>query len=277
MSLSPGWSRSFRRLVLDLLEAIGGGPDVLDESASDGIGPGTLSDSIRRKYDEQAPFYRDTMIKSPIAIALPLLDEIHREVPPGRRILVAGSGAGRECFALSGEGWDVAGVDFSSSMVRLASEEAACRGLSARFQCSDLRVHEEPPRSLAAVLFTYDVYSFIPDSSDRVELLLKMRRWLEPGGVIFLSARRIHSNFERFILALQWFAAAFPDRKPSRSSDDRYPDFGWSHTRWISPNGVFQRSFVAHFTNARLRSEFLRAGLEAGSWRAGHCVLRPIR
>ncbi|HEX5042813.1 MAG TPA: class I SAM-dependent methyltransferase, partial [Candidatus Polarisedimenticolaceae bacterium] len=144
--------RAARRLLADLREAWGARAE-----AQDGA-------DVRAKYDAQAPFY----VASEPVVDAGLLAQARRAFVPGGRVLVAGSGVGTECFALSQAGYEVAGVDFAPSMVAAAREQAHRRGLGVRFEQGDLRRHVEPAGSLAGILFTYDVYSFLADRRDRI-------------------------------------------------------------------------------------------------------------
>src|SRR5262249_7184303 len=154
---------------------------------------GQAESGVRLKYETQAPFYagaEGTDIEESLRLW------ILREIPKGRRILVAGSGTGRECFALARQGYEVSGVDFSPAMVDRARQEAQRLGLPVQFHAADLRAHRAPAASLGAVIFTYEVYSFLPRTAQRIRLLSDMRAWLEPGGKIFLSARRRRGLYE---------------------------------------------------------------------------------
>lgn len=148
-------------------------------------------------------------------------------------------------------------------MIDAARKDAVARGLDIPFHVSDLRTHDEPGGSFAAVLFTFDVYSFIPRSDVRIGILRKIGQWIAPEGVVFLSARRVQRAYDRWILTLQWGAGRFRD------------EWGKSHSRWISSAGGIQRSFVHVFTDSRLRAEARRAGFVMNGWQEGHALLRP--
>ncbi len=233
-----------RRLFLDHAEAWDGEPDDLPAA------------TVLCKYDGQAPYYA----ASCATLQPSLLQRIRKNVRPGARILVAGSGTGMECFALAEEGWQVTGVDFAPRMVELAQQEGARRRLAVRFHRADLLQHDEPAGSLAAVLFTHDVYSFLPDRDHRCRLLENMSGWLEPEGCILLSARRVSRLYERWILTLQWL------RRGGRH-------WGHSHTRWVSADGALHRSFVQLHGEASLAREAHRAGFQLGTWEGGHAPL----
>jgi SAM-dependent methyltransferase len=211
------------------------------------------------KYDGQAPYYA----ASRATLQPSLLQRIRKNVRPGARILVAGSGTGMECFALAEEGWQVTGVDFAPRMVELAQQESERRRLAVRFHQADLLQHDEPPGSLAAVLFTYDVYSFLPERDHRCRLLQSMSEWLEPEGCILLSARRASRLYDRWILTLQWL------RRGGRR-------WGHTHTRWVSADGALHRSFVQVHRETSLALEARKAGFQVGTWEAGHALLRRL-
>jgi 2-polyprenyl-3-methyl-5-hydroxy-6-metoxy-1,4-benzoquinol methylase len=244
-----GW-RAWRRLRIDLAET----RRTADSPARD------LASTVMAKYDEQARFYART--NGP-EMEQRLLARIEDRVPAGGRILVVGSGTGRECFALARCGWQVGGIDFSRSMVDLAREGAAERGLAVSFEVSDVRTHEESPRSLDAILFTYDVYSFIPGREERCTVLRTARRWLRPDGCVFLSARRFHRVYDRLLLAL------------CRAGGGRGP-WGRCHTRWLGSEGDLHRSFIQLFSESGLRREARDSGYDMEPWEGGHAVLTPI-
>lgn len=242
--------RVMRRIGLEIHEALRHGPGPAEEGG----------ETVRRKYETQAVHYRPGLERE-------FPREIHarlsRFVRPAGRILVAGSGVGKESFSLAQAGWRVEGIDFAPGMVRIAREEAARRGLEVPFHLEDLRTYQREPASLDGVLFTYDVYSFIPDPGDRIELLGRMRRWLRPDGALFLSARMISGLYERCILTLVRLAG----------SNQAERLWGACHSRWIDGGGTVQRSFLRKFTPGRIRREAAAAGLRVGSWEAGHFVL----
>lgn len=248
-----GWNRSFARTWLDLRDAAAAGPDAAEDPAS----------TVRDKYDEQAVHY--VRVETD-AIDSGLRGRLQETVPHGARVLVAGSGSGREVFALERLGYDVSGVDFSARMVAAARAEAARLGSSAAFVAADLRAHDEPPGSLRAVVFTYDVYSFVPHARDRVALLTRMREWLSPGGVVFLSARRTGSLWGRAVLSVQWLR---------RAARGRAGEWGDSHTRWLDASGRVRRSFVRVFTDGRIDRETGAAGLRRVAWDDGHGLFVP--
>jgi len=241
---------AWRRRSLDLREAWRERPDPAEDPAV----------TVLDKYESQATYYAQAGGED-IDPALRL--RIRRQLPTGGKVVVVGSGAGRESFALAEDGFRVVGIEFSPAMVRSSATEATRRGLHVAFLQADVRAHAAEAASLDGVLFTYDVYSFLPGSRERVELLHRIRSWLRPGGAVFLSARRLLTLYDRLILSLQWLAL-------QRSGEAEWGD---SHTRWIPDDGRLRRSFVHVFSTEQLRHETSAAGFRMGRWEGGHSVL----
>jgi 2-polyprenyl-3-methyl-5-hydroxy-6-metoxy-1,4-benzoquinol methylase len=241
---------AWRRRAIDLREAWHERPDPAEDPAT----------TVLDKYESQATYYAQAGGQD-IDPALRL--RIRERLSSGASVLVVGSGAGRESFALTEDGLRVVGIEFSPAMVRSSATEASRRGLDVAFLQADVREHAAERASLDGVLFTYDVYSFLPGSRERVELLRRIRSWLRPGGSVFLSARRLLSVYDRLILSLQWLAL-------QRSGEAEWGD---SHTRWIPDDGRLCRSFVHLCSEEQLRHETSSAGFRMGRWEGGHSVL----
>ena len=239
------------RAWLDVREAVRG-PDWPDAGGKE---------SVQRKYDFQAPFYQRS---DAVDLSPSLRDRLAAEIPPTGCVLVVGCGTGRECFGLEAAGWRPVGVDFSEGMVARARQVAREREVEITFHVADILTWSQAKASLAGIVFTFDVYSFIPGRQDRIRMLRSMSSWLQPGGAIFLSARLVESNYRRTLLTLQWLAGL------------RYgaAEWGRSHNRWLHADGTVQRSFVQHFTAGGLRREAREAGLVTGPCREGHAVLK---
>jgi SAM-dependent methyltransferase len=242
------FSAAFLRRLLDWVEAVTVRPDVTEDPA----------DTVLQKYDEQAPNY--ARLDSD-ALEPSLRARLKTHVPRGACVLVAGSGTGREAFALEELGYVVRGVDFSANMTAIAQSAALKQGLRATFTAADLRTHDETRGSLGAVVFTYDVYSFVPGAADRVSLLNRIRDWLAPSGALFLSARRVGGVRDRAVLTIQSLA---------RSARRRPGEWGDSHTRWLDQSGRLRRSFVRVFSDAQIDREAALAGFRRQSWEGGH-------
>lgn len=240
-AIATSAARRRRRRGLDLREAWNGRPD------------GAEAETVRDKYESQAPHYAR---QSALALEPRLRERIRSRVPVGGRILVVGSGVGTEAIALAHDGFRVHGIDFAPAMVAASRAAASREGVEATFDEADVRACEIPKRSLDAVVFTYDVYSFLPGATSRVEALRRISTWLAPGGRVYLSARRARDPWSQLLLAIQ------------RLRGTR--ELGDSHTRWFSGGGAIRRSFVHVFTERALRREIARGGGRLIAWEGGH-------
>jgi 2-polyprenyl-3-methyl-5-hydroxy-6-metoxy-1,4-benzoquinol methylase len=240
----------WRRLRLDIQEALHHSCDRASDAA----------ETVRAKYDAQAPFYDDSAVST---IRPELRAAIARYAQRGALLVVAGSGAGAECRDLSSTGYRVLGIDFSEEMIRRA-RDASPSGGAVDYQRADLRHAKLPASSCAVVLFTPDVYSFIPDRVDRVESLRQLSKALSHNGALFVSARVAHQFWPKAMLWLQWCA----------SRADRARGWGSSHTRWIGQDGALRRSFIRIFSDRQLAREFADAGLHQVEYVAGWLVLQ---
>ncbi len=215
--------------------------------------------TVRDKYDLQAGSYAMHGVRDP---GEEWRDSVRRHLSGGR-LLVVGSGTGQECHALASMGFECVGIDFSANMIaeaRRLAREARLRGVV--FERADIRAYEPAAADFAAVLFTPDVYSFIPRRRERIAVLRRLAAGLRAGGSLLLSARVFTGAWSHAVLALQWLR-----------SGCRH-DLGDSHTRFLSPDGTVHRSFVHCFTARTLRREYEAAGLTAVAEEKSFVVLQ---
>jgi len=104
----------------------------------------------------------------------------------GDRVLLVGSGPGRDLVALVGKGYAVTAVEPARRANETARRHLALRGLHADiiegfFEDVDVRGRFD------AIVFSYCCYSFIPDSRRRVAALRKAATHLSPAGKIIVS------------------------------------------------------------------------------------------
>lgn len=241
-----------RRALLDLREALHHTSDRASDAAH----------TVRDKYDAQAPFYDDSAAST---VRPELRAAIERHAPPGSLLVVAGCGTGAECRELASAGFRVLGIDFSEEMIRRA-RDASTTTDTIEYRRADLRHPDLASSSCAAVLFTPDVYSFIPDRADRVRSLHSLGQSLIEGGALFVSARVASHLWARAMVSLQWCA----------SRPDRSRGWGSSHTRWVGADGGPRRSFIRLFSERQLEREFDEAGLTQVEFVTGWCVLKTL-
>ena len=240
--------RSLRRARLELRESWARHPE-------------QTAETVRDKYDMQAASYAMHGVKD---AAAEWCEAILRQLGERRRVLVVGSGTGQECLALARMGFDCLGIDFSPNMIAEAerlARDAALEGVC--FRQADIRTFDMTPGSFDGVLFTPDVFSFLPRSRERIEVLRRLRAALSPSGRLLLSARIIRGGWSRAVLAAQWL----------RSAGRCEP--GDSHTRFLAPDGTVHRSFVHCFTARSLRREYEAAEIGLVARERSFLVMGP--
>lgn len=249
---TPRWRAALRRRQLDLLEALRHTSDTAGDAAS----------TVQAKYDTQAPFYDDRAVST-----LPQVwhARFAQLVSAGSRVIVAGCGAGAECRELARRGYRLLGLDFSAEMI-VRARRATPAELPVEYQVADLRTVELAAESYEAVVFTPDVYSFVPESAARIALLARLRASLTGPRWVALSARLARDRWTRALLRLQWIA----------SSRDRQRGLGSTHTRWTGDDGALHRSFIQIFSPRQLHAEIAAAGFRCAEELCDWLLLEPL-
>jgi len=108
-----------------------------------------------------------------------LLEKVPNE---GGRLLVLGTGGGREAIHLAKKGFDVTGVDFVPGMIEKTIKNAAERGLSISGFVQEVSKLEVAESSFDIVWLSAAMYSCVPTKKRRLEMLKRIRRALRSGG-----------------------------------------------------------------------------------------------
>ena len=112
-----------------------------------------------------------------------LVSQSHR-LQPGARALSVADGEGRNSVWLAAQGLEVDAVEISPRAVEKARRLAAGRGVAVRFEVADVREWRWPATR-------YDVIAAIfiqfASPAERARLFARIRRALEPGGLIILE------------------------------------------------------------------------------------------
>jgi len=103
------------------------------------------------------------------------------------RILVLGSGWGREAIAIAQRGVSVVGVEANAIAVRCAHREAQAIGAPAMFLQADLLKLPTDREWFDCVLLSQEMYSAIAGKSQRQTWLANLRCVLRPNGTVILS------------------------------------------------------------------------------------------
>ena len=122
----------------------------------------------------------------------PALKEWEKNVtgyfPAGAKILDVGCGLGREAFALSDMGYDVAGVDISGEVIARVRQLAAERGYDVPFYAYNGKDLPFPDDSFDAVLVWAQTFGLLYGDEYKRDCLAEWKRVLRKGGLVSFSA-----------------------------------------------------------------------------------------
>jgi SAM-dependent methyltransferase len=102
------------------------------------------------------------------------------------RILLVGSGAGRDLVGLLKLGYRVEGLEVASRAVARSRRLLERERLTAELHTGAIEV-VELPGSFDAFIFSWCCYSYIPQVATRVRVLCKVKAQLNPGGRVLIS------------------------------------------------------------------------------------------
>jgi len=142
----------------------------------------TISGELRLKSRENSMVYWDAMFRFGGGPDRPLrlLDEVARNLPPGRAVDVA-MGNGRNSLYLSSLGWNVTGYDISPEGIALARQRAASQGLKYEIVQGGHREFDFGIGRWDLIVLSY----IVADEGD-LEAVFGKKLWdaLRPGGRI---------------------------------------------------------------------------------------------
>ena len=105
---------------------------------------------------------------------------------PGDRILLVGSGGGRDLIALHALGHSVSGLEQVPALADLSRRRAASRGLGIPVETGALQTTDRNG-SYDVVIFSPGCYSYVRGSAVRIAMLGRIGRHLSPAGRVVLS------------------------------------------------------------------------------------------
>lgn len=111
---------------------------------------------------------------------------VRRWQPSARQVLDIGCGAGRHVLELAARDYDATGIDPEPAMIDYAREQAAYRGLTARFETGALEnVSVDGPFDIALCLM--DTFRFLLTDDAIIKHLRAVGERLTPGGIYILD------------------------------------------------------------------------------------------
>lgn len=115
----------------------------------------------------------------------PAIVELEKSGVLGGKILDVGCGAGEHTILLTRLGYDVLGIDFAPSAVEQARQNAAAKGVDARFEVADAMSLGSDP-TYDAILDSALFHIF--DDADRPRYVHSLRQACRPGGLVHVLA-----------------------------------------------------------------------------------------
>jgi SAM-dependent methyltransferase len=109
-----------------------------------------------------------------------------RWLPALGRVLLVGSGAGRDLIGLTHLGYDVTGLEQSPELAESARRHLARHGITASVKAGFVET-AQIERQYDAMVFAPSCYSNLRSSTIRIATLGRLRSHLSPGGRMFIS------------------------------------------------------------------------------------------
>ena len=115
----------------------------------------------------------------------PAIVELERTGVIHGRVLDAGCGAGEHTILLTRLGYNVLGIDFSPKAVEQARENAATKGVDARFDVGDaMNLPEEPAYDTIIDSALFHIF----DDADRPKYVRSLHAACRPGALVHVLA-----------------------------------------------------------------------------------------
>ena len=122
---------------------------------------------------------------------------------PSDRVLLIGSGTGRDLLGLRELGYDVTGLEPVPELVEYTRQHLARRGVAAMVLPGSAQTADLGGR-YDAIVFSPGVYSYLPGSAERVATLKRLGEHLTPDGRLMISYLRFvpQSPLSRWVTRL---------------------------------------------------------------------------
>jgi len=181
---------------------------------------------------------------------------VRRFLKPDDRILIVGSGTGREVIALRRDGYSVEGLEPAKAAAELSREIMKKAGVEARIRIGGIETVDLDGK-FDLFIFSWYCYSYIAHRPTRVAALRSARAHLAPGGRIILSYIVGEPIPKRLPITLAALAA-------------RVSGAGWTPEKndvvSFEPGGLH---FEHHFAPGEIEDEAREAGLKVAALQLG--------
>jgi len=181
---------------------------------------------------------------------------VRRFLKPDDRILIVGSGSGREVIALRRDGYHVEGLEPAAAAAELSRDIMKRAGVEARVRIGGIET-VELDGAYDLFIFSWYCYSYIAHRATRIAALRSTRAHLAPGGRIILS----YITGEPIPKRLPYGVAAITARLTRA---------GWTPEKndvlSFEPGGLH---FEHHFAPGEVEDEARAAGLRVAALQLG--------
>ena len=230
-SLPPNAMRVVGNLVLLLARSLKASADLFEHLSNVATGllptllpPAQLAALIRENYDA---LYTPALLRSLDVENYCLLrwetEVLSRYEISSGRMLILGSGCGREAIALARKGLTVVGVDTNHPVLRKSQQIANTIGLPAHFHQADFLQLPYAPANFDYVFLGSTMYSTVPGSTRRQAWLVDLCRLVRPNGLVILSFSRAATPVSRrasFCAQVNQWLVTFPGANKSYEPGD---------------------------------------------------------
>lgn len=179
-------------------------------------------------------------------------------------VLELGCGTGTMTELLSGEGYDMTGIDSSYDMLQQAIEKRDRSGLPILYLCQDMREFELYG-TMRAVVAVCDTMNYLTDEDDFIDTLKLVNNYLDPGGLFIFDLKTEH--FYRDVLgdrteavnedaaSMIWENSYDPEEKINSYALTLYSE---------AENGLYERNEEYHEQRAYSIPEVVNMAEKAG-------------
>jgi 2-polyprenyl-3-methyl-5-hydroxy-6-metoxy-1,4-benzoquinol methylase len=198
--------------------------------------------SWKEFFDSQASTYEQNPFTQHTTAEIDFLLNLY-PLPKGSKVLDIGCGTGRHSIELSVRGYNVAGIDISEAMLRIAQNNAITTGVSPRFYPGDARTFDLEEKFDMAVCLCEGALGLIERGEDPMQHDL---------SVYQRAAAHLKPNAPFIVTCLNGYSV-IRQMKDEYTADGRFnPATMVSHymDEWDLPEGkkqvqIYERLFIA--------------------------------
>lgn len=219
-----------------------------------------------RYLHEYEPLFDLAQDRREVARLLELL-----ELPAGARVLDCPCGQGRHAHLLAETGFQVDGLDYSRTLLDVATRRGTSRML--RYTQGDMRrLPSRWTRRFDAVVNLFTSFGFFDDPGDDLRVLLEFARVLKPGGILIWHGGSRDGVMTKF-LHRDWWSTADGTMFGQERTFDPLSGFLEITSTWRGPDSDGERThrirlYSASELAARLRDVGLVVELAFDAWTA---------